>query len=593
MAKDLVLHWQTDDVLKATDFDKLHDHIERELPQFEKWFEKLKPNMTAEQYKQLLKKMESVSIDLARLYCLPSLMEAVDEKDSAARAMKSKARDLSVKYSEAVRKISLWLKGKAVGNKVVLDDENAKRLFASYSELEYAMTYSRKMATHTLGESEENIIAIKDANGVSVLSDLRDLIEAEFSYEYKVPGKKPQTYQTASELMTHIYSPNLAEREATYRAVFAPYHKNLDKFFLIYQAVVKDWAAEAKLRGYQSSISMRNAANHIPDAAIETLMNVCRENRDIYQDFFRFKANQLGLKKLRRFDIYAPLKSQDEKMAFSDAKHLVNEAFESFSPDFAAKARQILDENHVDSHPTATKRGGAFCLTVSPDITPYVMLNYSGKARDVSTLAHELGHGVHSLYANKLPASVQAANLPLAETASTFGEMILFEKLLESASSDEVRKSMLSDKMGDSYATIMRQTYFVDFEIKAHAKMGQGLTPDQLSQMWLETLREQFGSAVEVDEIFSNEWAYIPHILHNPFYCYAYNFGELLSLSLYARYKDQGGRFISELERLLSAGGSEDPDELLRSVGVDMSDPKFWRGSFEIIKSWQKQLESL
>lgn len=593
MAKEEILHWQTDDVLKIADFDALYKKLEDQLPRIDQWYDKLTPDMSTTDYVAMEDFFEALEVDFARLGCLPALLESVDQKSKRAKQLKSRARDLTVRYSEAARKVSLWLKGIELEGKTRLDDKNAARLFAATPDLEYSSNYARQLARYSLSESEENIITNKDANGLSVLTDLRSLIESEFDFKLELPGQKPKIYQTSSELMANVYSPDLKTRQATYHALYVPYQENIDKFHMIYQAVVKNWAYIAKLRGYPSSIAMRNAANHIPDRAIEVLMQVCRDNRQIFQDYFKFKAGQLGMKKLTRFDIYAPLQSQDEVMSFSEAKAMVADVFENFSPDFAAKAQLILDQKHVDSHPAPAKRGGAYCMTVAPSITPYVMLNYAGRLRDVSTLAHELGHGVHSLYANHLPASVQHANLPLAETASTLAEMILFEKMLEVAKDDKTKKSMLSDKMGDSYATIMRQTYFVDFEITAHRRMSEGLTPDDLSAIWLGTLCEQFGDAVEVDKIFGNEWAYIPHIVHTPFYCYAYNFGELLSLALYARYKAEGKKFVPKIEQLLAAGGSKDPDKLLKSVGVDMSDAAFWQGSFEIIKSWQKQLEGL
>jgi oligoendopeptidase F len=232
-------------------------------------------------------------------------------------------------------------------------------------------------------------------------------------------------------------------------------------------------------------------------------------------------------------------------------------------------------------------------MTITPTITPYVLLNYTNKMRDVSTLAHELGHGVHSLYANKHSISTQHATLPLAETASTLGEMILFEKILSETKDPKLKKQLLSDKLADSYATVCRQNYIVKFEISAHDAIQKGIEENELSQMWLDNLKQQFGDSVEVDEMFRYEWAYIPHIIHTPFYCYAYNFGELLSMALYAKYKQEGESFVPKIEAILAAGGSQDPKEVLANVGIDMSSADFWQGSFELIRAWQKELETL
>jgi oligoendopeptidase F len=356
---------------------------------------------------------------------------------------------------------------------------------------------------------------------------------------------------------------------------------------------VKDWNYEAKLRGYDSAISMRNSANHVSDQAISTLMQVCEKNSDIFQQFFIYKAKMLGVEKLRRFDIYAPIGELKTTLSYESALELVLESFDDFSADFASKAREIIASNHVDALPSANKRSGAFCATIAPSTKPYVLLNYSGKGSDVSTLAHELGHGVHSIYAQEHSISSQHPSLPLAETASTFAEMVLFEKLLAKTTDRDEKKLMLADKIASSYASILRQNFFVKFEIEAHQKIQEGITEQELSALWMKTLQDQFGESVEVDEMFRHEWAYIPHIHHTPFYCYAYNFGELLSMALYQRYKNEGDSFIAVIEKILSAGGSQDPAVVLQEAGIDMASAEFWQGSFTIIEGWISQLEAL
>ncbi|MCC7289591.1 M3 family oligoendopeptidase [bacterium] len=585
-------NWNLDDIITLEEYDAVLEQTRQDMVKFEEMFAKMSPDMSTADFLAYLDLSERVGRNISRLYGRASDMEAVDQKSSEAKALKEKSKDLYLLAGEASRKIGLWLKGKKLGDKPVLDDKNAARLFAAAGEREYSLQYMRDGERYSLEEREENIIAQKDANGVSVLTDLREMIETEQVYSFVPEGEKPRIIESSSELLAFVHDADPKNREAAYRALFEQQQKNLDKYFMVYQAVVKDWAGEAKLRGYKSSIAMRNRANHIPDEAIEALMAVCSDNVGLFQRFFHWKAGRLGQQKLRRFDIYAPLDQSKQTVEYSDAEKLVLEVFEEFSSVFAGHARRIIDARHIDSHPSPVKRGGAYCQTIAPDIVPYVMLNYTGKLRDVSTLAHELGHGVHSLYAEKLPGSVQHANLPLAETASTFGEMILFERLLERAESDEERTNLLADKLADSYATIIRQNYFVKFELMAHERIPQGMTAEELSDLWLETLKEQFGDAVEVDDAFRYEWSYIPHIVHTPFYCYAYNFGELLSLALYARYKKEGKSFIATVERILSAGGSQDPHELLKSVGIDMTDKQFWQGSFDIIREWVERLES-
>jgi oligoendopeptidase F len=586
-------NWNLDDIVKLDDFETLYKKTEKQILDYANIFEKLNPDMTEQEFVDYTKFHEEVVENLHKLGSRPALMEAADQKDSLALKLKNQVKDLEIKFSEAVQPISLWLKGKEVQGKEVLDDDNAKRLFASTPDLEYVYNYSRMMGKYSLDEKSENIMTAKDANGVRVITDLRDMIETEFEYDFKPEGGERKIIKNNAEISSYAYSTNPAERKAAFEARFEQYEKNIDKFFVAYQAVVKDWNYEAKARGFETSIAVRNVANHVDDKSISTLIEVCSNNAGIFQDYFKFKAKELGLEKLTRFDLYAPLGEFNVEYDYEKAIKLVDESFRGFSNAFADNAQKIIQGNHIDSHPTDTKRGGAFCMTVTPAITPYALLNYTGKMRDVSTLAHELGHGVHSLYANMHSISTQHATLPLAETASTLGEMILFEKILSETKDANTKKQLLSDKLADSYATVCRQNFIVKFEIAAHEAIQKGIEESELSQMWLDNIKEQFGDSVEVDEMFRYEWAYIPHIIHTPFYCYAYNFGELLSMALYAKYKQEGESFVPKIEAILAAGGSQDPKQVLANVGIDMGSADFWQGSFELIKAWQKELETL
>lgn len=584
------VHWDLEQILPINEFDAVYAELEQALPEFVAWQKCLAPDMAINEFQEYFAWHTAFNEKLTRLVDRPALWESTDGKAGEPALLKSRSLDLIVKAKEASRPIGMWLKGKSVDGMPSLDDANATRLFASISGMEYVLRYSRSMARHTLGMNEEDIISHKDVTGVAVLTDLREMLETDFSYEMTVKGKS-QKFETSEELKVNIYSPEPEVREAVYRALFTPYAENSDKFFKIYQAVVKDWAYEAKLRGYASPIAMRNADNQITDKAIEVLMEVCESEAGVYQGFFKWKAKRLGLDKLRRFDLYAPLAEAKSTYTYPEAVEMVLDTFAGFSKTFTGHARRILDENHVDSHPSKYKRSGAFCATIVPTLAPYVMLNFAGKSRDISTLAHELGHGVHSLYAADLPLGAQHPNLPLAETASTFAEMILFEKILQATTDKAEREALLAEKIADSYATIMRQTYFVKFEIDAHQSLPEGAGVEDLQAKWLTGLKQQFGDVVELDDIFKHEWSYIPHIVHTPFYCYAYSFGDLLSMSLYARYQKEGESFVPKIEAILAAGGSRDPKELLGEVGINIEDRVFWRGGFEIVKGWIAQLD--
>jgi oligoendopeptidase F len=549
--------------------------------------------MSGDKFLEIIELDEKNNEDLSRLIHLPHLMESVDQKNQTARLLKSKAEDLWLKSEEVSRKLYHWIKGKRVLELKTLDRTNAKRLFKSIPDLEFQLQHQREAGKYSLSEPEENITKYKGIYGIGALKDMRRILETEFVYKLEVKNKKPKIIKTQAELMSLVHDKKAEVRKAAYKALLKTHEKNIDKLFLIYQSVVKDWNFERQLRGYDSAINIRNFDNHISNQTIEALLESGSKNKNIFQEYFKYKAKLMGFKKLKRFDIYAPTGTSGKIFTLSEAKDLVLNTFNKFSPNFYNLALKIINEKHVDSNPDKNKRSGAFCATVSPKITPYVMMNFTGQLRDISTLAHELGHGIHSLLANKHSYSSQSASLPLAETASTLAEMILFEEIYKNEKDNEIKKSMLGEKIEDSYATILRQNYFVKFEIEAHKKIVEGTTASDLSKIYLNNLKDQFGDSVEIDDSFKYEWSYIPHMVDTPFYCYAYNFGELLSYSLFQNYKKQGSGFIKVIEKILSCGGSEDPKIILKREGFNTEDPKFWQNSFEIIKNWQKELIEL
>ncbi|MBT3297931.1 M3 family oligoendopeptidase [archaeon] len=597
------LQWNLNDILKSEkEFNTLLKQSEQRMNSFVLIRKKLDPKMSDKEFKKIVLFLEKLKEDLSRLSAYSSLLISVNIKDQKARLQQSKLDILSVKLSDESRFLGHWLKGLSIKNLKRLDDKNANRLFRSIPKMTHYFQRMRSGAKYTLRECEEAIIHRKDITGVEVINELYDLIVNDFEYKFIVKSKiksgknkgkivkTEKVIKSQSELTSHVRSTKPEERKAAYQALFQPYEKNIDKFFQIYSAIAKDWKMESELRKYKSSISVRNFANNIPDEVIEVLLKVCTDKSKIYHQYFNLKAKMLGMKKLKRYDIYAPVTNSKEKISFKEAQKIVFDTFQEFSPDFADKAKQVIDKKHLDSHPKKNKRNGAFCMSIIPSVHPYVLTNFNGKMRDVSTLAHELGHAVHDIYASNNFHSASHAPLPLCETASTFAEMIVFEKLLSKVKSKKEKVAMLMDKVGDSYATIIRQNYFIKFEMIAHEMLSKGITEQQLSDRYIELLKEQFGDSVNVNEEFRHEWSYIPHIHHSPFYCYAYNFGELLSLALFAKYKKEGKEFIPKFVKILSAGGSQDPIKLLASINVDITSEKFWKGGFEIVEGWMKEL---
>jgi oligoendopeptidase F len=272
---------------------------------------------------------------------------------------------------------------------------------------------------------------------------------------------------------------------------------------------------------------------------------------------------------------------------------MVFDSFADFDPKLAELARRVFDENHLDSEVRKGKREGAFCASTIPELTPWVLLNYQSRARDVATMAHELGHAIHAMLAAHHSTFTFHSSLPLAETASTFGEMMLTDRLLADEKDEDVRRDILFKQVDDAYATIMRQSYFALFEKKAHQMVVDNASVDELAAAYMENLQEQFGDSLELSDEFKWEWVSIPHIYHTPFYVYAYAFGQLLVLSLYKQFKEEGDSFKPKYLKILSAGGSEAPAKILGEAGIDIESAEFWQGGFDVVNDLVKQLEEL
>jgi oligoendopeptidase F len=473
-----------------------------------------------------------------------------------------------------------------------IDEKNAERLLTDAAELGHYLRRSRELAKYTLTEPEEKVINIKDTTGVGFIRNFYDQYTERFEFRLVIDGEKKAL--TKPELIALFQSPDSEKREGAYRTLFEVYGGNEDILGELYNNVVRDWKNEGvHLRGYDTPIMIRNIANDIPDNVVETLLSVCQRNRHVFQRYFEQKAQLLGMEKMSRYHIYAPMNGQsDETIPFSQAVELVLTSLNAFTPQMSTLAHRVLEENHVDSEVRKGKRSGAFCATASPNITPYILMSYTGRQRSVFTLAHELGHAIHSQLAADKSILVQQAPLPLAELASVFAEMIVTENVFKTASNEE-KKRLMVRQLDDMYATIMRQAYFTLFEQKAHEAIPNGATARDLSEIYLQDLKAQFGDSTDVPHEFTYEWTYVPHFYHTPFYTYAYSFGNLLTISLYQEYQLTGEKFISTYLDLLSSGGSQNPERLLKEYGIDIGTATFWQKGFDYIAQRVAELSRL
>ncbi len=577
---------------------RLHD-IERDVEALEAARPRLRPDMPARELYDLMLTYERLTERAHVLGSFGSLWFAADTQSTAALTFRSRVQQVLTGFGNRLLFFSLWWKD--------LDDAAAERLLAGVAQetdgakgadLAHHLRDVRRLKPYTLAETSEQIINLKDSDGISGLLTVYSMLtnRLEFTLDLGARGGDDAPAKlTRDALMAHVYSPEGAEREAAYRELYRVFGGEATVLGEIYAHRVRDWANEnVTLRGYGSPIAVRNVDNDVPDAAVDALLDVARENADVFRRYFRLKAKWLDPQAtaLKRYDLYAPAATSQRTVPWEDAVALVHDTFRSFHPKFGEQAERVFAERHLDGEVRKGKKGGAFCATVTPALTPWVLMNYTGRVRDVATLAHELGHAIHSMMAEGHSVLTQHSSLPLAETASVFGEILLTNRLLGEERDPLARRELLAAALDDVYATVLRQAYFVLFEREAHAAIVAGKSSDDLSELYLSLLREQFGDAVVVPDEFRHEWVSIPHIFSTPFYCYAYSFGQLLVLALYRRFQQEGEAFKPGYLRLLAWGGAARPEEILAEVGVDPKDRDFWRGGFEVIRGMVDEVEA-
>jgi oligoendopeptidase F len=519
-----------------------------------------------------------------KLYSFAGLSFAADTQDQRIQALLGRIQQFMAELENRTLFFSLWWKD--------LDEANAERLMNASGDYRYYLEVMRKFKPHTFSEAEEKIVNLKNVTGSNALVTLYDAITNRYVFKVEVDGEGKE--MTRGELMSLVRQPDPDLRARAYQELYRVYGQDGAILGQMYQTLARDWRNEnLSLRHFANPIAARNLGNDIPDEAVEALLTVARKNAPVFQRFFRLKARLLGMERLRRHDIYAPVVKSDKTYAFDQAAGMVLESFSSFHPDFGKLARRVFDENHMDSEVRKGKQSGAFCASVMPGMTPWVKLNYQGHADDVATMAHELGHAIHSMMAEKHSVFTFHSSLPLAETASTFGEMMLIDRLLAGESDEAVRRDLLFRQIDDAYATIMRQSFFALFEKQAHEMVHNNASVDELAAAYLENLKEQFGDSVEISEEFKWEWVSIPHIYHTPFYVYAYAFGQLLVLALYQQFKAEGEAFKPRYVKILAAGGSEAPARICAEAGIDIRSQAFWQGGFDVLAKLVEQLENL
>jgi len=476
-----------------------------------------------------------------------------------------------------------------------LTDERAEELLAGegLDFCRHHLRNARRYREHLLSEPEEKILAEKALTGSSAWTRLFE--ELTSAIEVELPGGDGSGEKVALDVaLSRLSLPDRELRRTTAEAVTAALAPGLRTRAYLFNTLLADKATDDRLRSYPSWLAARNLANEASDESVQALLAAVRGRYEIARRWYRLKARLLGVERLADYDRMAAVTEDDVVFSFARAREIVHECYSSFSPELGVLVERFFTERRIDAPVRPGKRGGAFCAAAVPSVFPYVLLNYTARRRDVLTLAHELGHGVHFALAAKQGIFHQSTPLTLAETASVFGETIVFGRLLEQDSEPASRLALLAENLEDTIATVFRQVAMNRFEDLVHTnRREQGeLSVERLGELWTESQTELFGDSVELTDGYRTWWSYIPHFIGSPGYVYAYAYGQLLALSVYQRYEQTGAELVPRYLEMLGAGGSRSPEQLGAIVGVDLADPGFWDAGLELVERQLQEAEA-
>jgi oligoendopeptidase F len=531
--------------------------------------------------------MEMILERAAKASAYADLVHAADTTPPAHGALVALTQERSSEIRRAVLFFELeWL---------ALDDAVAQRVTDDPQCRQYRhfLRSLRRYRPHVLSEPEEKILEDKANTGARAFSRLFDELVSSLTFDVEIDGAHQQLNE--SGVLTLLYDPRRAVRRAAAAALTRGLQANELVLGFIFNTLVHDHAVDDRLRRFGDPMEARHLANEIGADTVQALLQACEARHDLVQRYYRLKSRLLGMDRLADYDRYAPVVTDEATLSWSRCREVVLAAYGAFAPRMQAIAAEFFARRWIDAEVRQGKRGGAFSASTVPSAHPYVLVNYTGRLHGVMTVAHELGHGVHQ-YLSRPQGYLQADTpLTMAETASVFGEMLVFEHLLRDVTDPRARLGMLCNKIEDTIATVFRQATLTRFEQQLHAaRRAEGeLSRQRIGTLWQTANAALYGDAVTLTDDYRWWWAYIPHFVHSPFYCYAYSCGELLVLALYEKYRREGEAFVPKYLDLLAAGGSDTPQSLLRALGVDIEDPQFWQLGLEPFSQMVDEAERL
>jgi len=586
------VRWDLSDLFRSHDDPAIAETLDGCRGRAERFAERYRGTIrapggpTPEHLLAAIRELEALQADLERAGAFAGLLYASDTTRPEHRDLRERIEQRLTEIGNLVLFFELeWLD---------VPDEHAQPLIdhpvlAGYRHF---LRQARRMRPHTLSEPEERLLNERDNTGPRAFGRLFTELTSNLGFPFRRNGKDERL--TLSEILALSHEPDRSVRRAAHETLFEVLEKHALVLTFVYDTLVQDHLTIDRLRRFPHPMASRHVANEIDAEAVERMLAVTERNYGEAQRYFRVKARLLGLPRLALYDLYAPVGAEMSRSTFEAARGTVLSAFDAFSPVFSAAARRFFEGRWIDAEVRPGKQNGAFCASPSPALHPYVLCNHTGNLRDVMTLAHELGHGVHGWLARAQTLFNYDTPLTTAETASVFGEFLVFDRLLATESDPRVQLALLCGKIEDAFATVFRQAVLTRFEQAVFARRREGrFTSESVCGLWLDANRPYYGDAVEFTDGYRWGWSYIPHFIHSRFYCYSYVFGELLVLSLYRQYKEEGASFIPKYIALLEAGGSNSPEALLAPLGVDFHDPAFWQKGFDEIRALVDRAEAL
>ena len=579
------VEWDLDPLLAGATVEELLEQADATASRIEAYRGRV-AELDAAELETLMRLVADVQTTLGRGGNYASLRFATDTTDESRGALMGKFQERATTIASRLLFFELeWAEAEDAHVDTVLADD--RLAFAAHH-----LRTMRRYRDHLLSEPEERVLTETSVSGASAWSRLFNELTSSIELELPAaiagaPDVGPDDTVTGGLEMglSLLQHPDRDVRRAAAAAVTAGLEPGLRTRAYVFNTLLLDKSVDDRLRGYPSWISSRNLSNEASDESVQALIDAVVARYDLPQRWYKLKAQVLGVDKLSDFDRMASVASDETRIGWAEAKGVVLDAYGSFSPELADTASRFFDGRWIDAPTRAGKRPGAFCAYTVPDHHPYVFLNWTGRARDVATLAHELGHGLHAYLARGQGVFHQSTPLTLAETASVFGETVTNNALLATLDDPAARFALLASTLEDSIATVFRQVAMNRFEDAVHtARRTEGeLSVERFGDEWAASQEAMLGDSVEVTEGYRTWWSYIPHFIGTPGYVYAYAYGQLLALSVYARYEQSGAAFVPDYLRLLSAGGSLSPAELGRIVDCDLEDPSFWDAGLAIV----------